>query len=89
MQNFRKSKLYKTLDSYTACSIVEGFSGEEETQESIGTAWQWLSDTGLCWKLQGFYGRTVVDLLESGLILPPIKSHKDYYGSTVLSTEDA
>ena len=81
MKDFRKTKLYKTMDSYTACSIVEGFSGEDNTQEEVGTAWQWLADTGTCWKLQGFYGRTVMDLIEQGLIQKPVKDQVDYYGN--------
>jgi hypothetical protein len=83
MKNYRKTKLYKTMTSYIACSIAEGFSGEENTQDEIGTAWQWLLDTGTCWHLQGFYSRTVTDLLERGLLLPPLKDHKDYYGNIV------
>ena len=84
MKNYRKTKLYKKMTSYIACSIVEEFSGEDNTQDEIGTAWQWLLDTGLCWKLQGFYGRTVMNLLKQGLLLPPIEDHEDYYGNVIL-----
>ena len=84
MKNYRKTKLYKTMNNYIACSIAEGFSGEDNTQDEIGTTWQWLLDTGLCWHLQGFYGRTVMDLLKQRLLLSPIKDHKDYYGNVVL-----
>lgn len=87
MKTIRQTKLYKTMDSYTACSIAEGFADHEPTQEEAHAAWQWLLDTGTCWHLQGFYGRTVTDLLEQGLLLPPIKTHKDYYGNTVKGTE--
>jgi hypothetical protein len=76
------------MDSYTACSIAEGFcEGENATEKEKQAAWQWLLDTGTCWHLQGFYGRTVTDLLEQGLLEPAIKSHKDYYGHTVTGTE--
>jgi len=86
MNNFRESEFYKKMDFYTACSTVEGYSGNEPTQIEIGTAWQWLLDTGLGWKMQGFYGRTMTNLLENGLLLPPIKDHKDAYGNVVKGT---
>lgn len=58
------------MDTYLACSIAEGFSGEEHTTEEIHDAWQYLVDTGMCWKLQGWYGRNAEALIENGLILP-------------------
>ena len=54
------------MDSYTACSIAEGFCGFEPTVEQLNEAWQYLIDTGLCWRLQGWYGRCARDLIESG-----------------------
>jgi hypothetical protein len=66
--NYRKTKLYKTLTPYDACAIVEGFSGEEHTNQEILTASQWLIDDGACWTLQGWYGRTAIYLIENGLV---------------------
>ena len=66
--NYRTTKLYKTLTSYNACAIAEGFDGLEHTKTEILTAWQWLVDTGQCWRLQGWYGQTAVSLIEEGLI---------------------
>ena len=66
--NYRKTKLYKTLTSFNACEIAEGFDGQEHTKREILTAWQWLVDTGQCWILQGWYGRTATYLIEEGLI---------------------
>ena len=54
------------FDLYRACGIVEGFeetSGDEETF----AAWQWLIDTGHCWTLQGWYGRTAANLIQQGV----------------------
>jgi hypothetical protein len=68
--NYRKTKLYKTLNAYNACAITEGFDGEEHTKAEIVTAWQWLVDTGLCWTLQGWYGRTASSLIEAGYVKP-------------------
>lgn len=55
------------MDSYTACSIVEGFDGEEHTEEEIIDAWQFLINTGICWQLQGWYGRTAKCLIDRGI----------------------
>jgi hypothetical protein len=55
------------MDSYTACSIAEGFCGYEPSEEELNEAWQFLIDTGLCWKLQGWYGRSARDLIEAGI----------------------
>jgi len=55
------------MDSYTACSIAEGFCGYEPSEEELTEAWQYLIDTGLCWKLQGWYGRNARMLIENGI----------------------
>jgi hypothetical protein len=57
----------KSMDSYTACSIIEGFCGYETTEHDIISAWSHLITTGDCWKLQGFYGRNASALIECGL----------------------
>ena len=70
--NYRNTKLYKGLDHYTACSIAEGFcEGEGASIEDQLVAWQYISDTGIWKSLQGFYGRAVNDLIESGRIKAP------------------
>ena len=58
----------KTLTVYDACAVVEGFDGEEHTEQEIIEAWQYLLDVGAVWTLQGWYGRTATALLEQGLI---------------------
>lgn len=55
------------MDTYLAISMIEGFSGEEHTEEEILQAWQTLIDSGLVWRLQGFYGRTAQHLIETGI----------------------
>lgn len=40
---------------------------EDETQELF----QYLVDTGLAWKLQGFYGRQAARMIEADVITAP------------------
>jgi hypothetical protein len=56
-----------TIDTYTACGLAEGWI-EAESEDQVREAWQHLVDTGLCWELQGWFGRTARDLIESGFI---------------------
>jgi hypothetical protein len=57
-------------DLYRAAMIAEGAIPAESEEEYLG-AWQTLVDTGLAWRLQGFFGRTARDLIEAGLIQRP------------------
>ena len=41
-----------------------------DTEEKYLEAWQLLVDTGTCWKLQGWFGRTAQALIEAGHINP-------------------
>lgn len=68
-KNYRKTKDYKKLTQYMATAIAEGFcEGEGASEEEQLTAWQWLHDKGLAYKLQGWFGRTAMALIEKGLI---------------------
>lgn len=57
------------MDNYTAVSIAEGFCEGENaaSEEKRIEAWQHLIDTGLCWQLQGWFGRTAEALIEGGV----------------------
>jgi hypothetical protein len=69
MKNYRKTKLYKRLTSYLACAYAEGFcEGEGASEEEQLIAWQYIWDTGVWKNLQGFYGRTVHELIINGII---------------------
>lgn len=56
------------LDDFTAVGIAEGFIEEKASEERVIQAWQHLLDTGLCWKLQGWFGRAANDMIKKGLI---------------------
>lgn len=56
------------LDSYTAVGLCEGFL-EAESEEQVIAAWQYLHDTGMAYKLQGWFGRQATALLEAGHIV--------------------
>ena len=58
------------MDSYNAVGIAEGFV-EVDSEEQVLEAWQYLVDTGMAWKLQGWFGRTAQQLINQGYINPP------------------
>lgn len=55
------------MDDYTATGIAEGFI-ETDDEEQVIAAWQHLHDTGLAYRLQGWFGRTAQQLLAQGVI---------------------
>lgn len=59
--------------SFEACGIIEGFNGEENTEEDVLAAFQYLIDTGDVWSLQGFYGRTAHQLIVEGRCRYPLQ----------------
>lgn len=67
MKNYRKTKFYKNLTPYLATGLAEGF--EEGTSEEQLIAWQYLHDTQLAYKLQGWFGRKTQYLIANGAII--------------------
>ena len=62
------------MDQFTAVSIAEGFcGGEDASDEQRVEAWQYLIDTGLAWRLQGWFGRTAQNLINAGVCSPARK----------------
>jgi hypothetical protein len=55
------------MNQYTAVGIAEGFI-DAESEDQYLEAWQYLVDTGLAWRLQGWFGRTAAALIEQGHI---------------------
>ena len=56
------------MNDYKATGLAEGWIDPSDEDEII-EAWQYLHDTGLAYKLQGWFGRTAQSLLEAGEIL--------------------
>lgn len=54
------------MTDFDAVMIAEGV--EEATIEKQLEAWQYLVDTGIVWKLQGFFGRMAQRLIDEGII---------------------
>ena len=69
LPGFKTEATMKPLSNYDAIGLAEGFV--EGTDDQRIQAWQQLIDTGLAWQLQGFFGRTAVNLIESGICSPP------------------
>ena len=55
------------MDDYTAVGLAEGFIEADDDQQIID-AWQHLHDTGLAYRLQGFFGRGCQNLIAQGVI---------------------
>jgi len=81
------------MDTCTAILIAEGADiphgpneGQPYSEETVIEAWQFLIDTGLAFKLQGYFGRTASQLIDSGVCEPPdpdrpaLKAIADVYG---------
>lgn len=58
------------MDNFKAIGLAEGFI-EAESEEQVIEAWQHLVDTGLAWRLQGWFGRTAQHLINQGVISAP------------------
>ena len=55
------------MNNHRATGLAEGWIHTSNKDEII-EAWQHLHDTGLAYKLQGWFGRTAQSLLEAKII---------------------
>lgn len=58
------------MTDFEATGICEGFI-EADSEEQVIQAWQQLIDSGLCWKLQGWFGRQALALIAGGICSAP------------------
>lgn len=70
-------------DTYTACSIVEGFDGEDHDSTTILKAWAYLIKTRAVWQLQGWYGRQATELIRMGYITETGRVQWRYINATI------
>lgn len=65
------------MDNFEAIMIAEGEI--DATKETYIEAWQFLIDTGMCWQLQGWYGREATRMIEENLCHEPPERAKIKY----------
>ena len=58
------------MKDFEAVMIAEGAENVVSEDEYIA-AWQHLIDTGICWRLQGWFGRTASAMIEGGYCSSP------------------
>lgn len=59
----------KVLDDYTAVGIAEGFiESDELTENDVLLAWSWIGKRQMYLYLQGWFGRTLRDIVNAGLL---------------------
>lgn len=59
------------MSSYDAVGLAEGWI--DGSEKEVKKAWQYLVDTGMVNQLQGWFGRTAKDMIDSGYLKPPKK----------------
>ena len=63
------------MTNYMAIGIAEGFE-EAESEEQVIEAWQHIYDNKLHLTLQGWFGRTLRDLIDAGYINTEKNEHE-------------
>jgi len=67
---------------------IEMIEGGAETQEEYYEAIQKAINSGMGWKMQGSYGRTMMDAIRSGCCMLGVHQAQDYYGNIIPSRDD-
>jgi hypothetical protein len=66
------------MTPYIACGLIEGYV-EAEGEEHILEAWSYIGKTKLYTQLQGFYGRTLSELIDNGILDNNFNITDEYY----------
>lgn len=59
------------MSDFDIVDFVMDFEAGNLTTQEVADGFQHLIDTGIVWNLQGFYGRTAIDLIDAGLCHRP------------------
>ena len=68
------------MTDFEAVSIAEGFAQSDCTEAQYIAAWQHLIDTGLAWRLQGWFGRTASRMIADGFCASPAQRNESAHG---------
>ena len=63
----QNSEFYRSLTPYMAVGIAEGFEPSENYDENVA-AWQYIYDNGMYKHLQGFFGRSLREMIDKGIV---------------------
>ena len=63
----KQIKMATQMNDYQAVGLAEGYI-EAESENQVIEAWQYLHDTRLAYKLQGWFGRTAQRLIQENII---------------------
>lgn len=73
----REAEALPQMTVFEATMIAEGnweLAGYEPDEDTQIEAWQLLIDTGVCWQLQGAFGRRAAALIEAGVCQPAARA---------------
>jgi len=77
------------MTDYEAIALAEGFSADEPSAEEYIAAWQHLIDTGICWRLQGWFGRTASRMIDGGFCSSPNRNEESHdFSPCTISLDD-
>ena len=67
--------------------LLKVLAGEADEAETIA-GYQHMIDTGQAWHLEGFVGRTAMNMIDIGVCMLGEERHRDFWGNVVPSRWD-